>query len=274
MLDELIVKRGPGRVAVSVLVVAAVAALGFVADSLLLFVHLPSVLLTIGGTVLVVWLSFPRAQLVAVVGALREAIAGRGHVDADIEQVKVLARAYRLEGVAGLERAASALGNTYLRRGVEHLTAWKQADDLRAVLEGEHLRRLAHYEDCRRVLLTIGKLLPAFGLIGTLVSLVLLLRQTGDLTTSQAGPGLSLAILTTLYGAVLANAVVLPLEAKLQTLIEHQGLEFEAGVRGAELIAQQAYPSVIEERLAGFAADPGRTHDPRLDGTGLRAVLH
>jgi chemotaxis protein MotA len=237
---------------------------------MLVFVHLPSVLLTVGGTALVTWISFPREQLVALVAVLREALGRGPAIPSGAEQVKALARAYRLEGPAGLEAAARDIANPYLRRGVEMLTALKQPDDLRAALEGEHVRRAAHYDDCRRVLVTVGKLLPAFGLIGTLMSLVLLLRQSGDLTTGDAGPALSLAILTTLYGAVLANAVVLPLEAKLQTLIERQRLALEIGLRGAELIATRAYPSVIDERLGCFEL-PGAG---RAGDAAERATLH
>jgi chemotaxis protein MotA len=219
---------------------------------MLVFVHLPSVLLTVGGTAFVTWMSFPREQLVALVAALREAIGRCEAIASSAEQVKALARAYRLEGPPGLEAAARDITNPYLRRGVEMLTALKQPDGLRAALEGEHVRRAAHYDDCRRILVTVGKLLPAFGLIGTLMSLVLLLRQSFDLTTEGVGSALSLAILTTLYGAVLANAVVLPLEAKLQTLIERQRLALEIGLCGAELIAAGAFPSVIDERLGCF----------------------
>ncbi len=242
---------------------------------MLTFVHLPSILITIGGTAFVTLVSFPRAQLVALVGALREAIALRGTIQSGAEQVKMLARAYRLEGPAGLETAARDIANPYLRRGVEMLTAWKEPAELRAALEGEHIRIAAHYEDCRCVLVTISRLLPAFGLIGTLVSLVLLLRQSGDFTAAEAGPGLSLAILTTLYGAVLANAVVLPLEAKLQTLMEHQRLELEIGLRGAELIAAHAYPSLIDERLGCFEArGPAPTGGAGRRSGAERATLH
>jgi len=223
-----------------------------------------SLLITVGGTALVTVASFPRAQLRAVAGAIREAGAAREGAHADVErvveQVKEMARSYRIDGVAGLDGRVETVRNPFLRRGLEQLLAWKAPEDLRAVLEGEYLRIVAHYEDCRRVLLTLAKLFPAFGLIGTLVGLVLLLRQPETLTMDGIGPGLSLALLTTLYGALLANAVAVPLEAKVQGLIDHQRIQFEVGLRATQLIVEQAYPSLIDEQLGCFA-------EPRMGAT-------
>jgi chemotaxis protein MotA len=231
------------------------------AADLSVFIDPMSLLITVGGTTLVTFASFPRAQLRSVAAAIREAgDAAREHAGGEhvVAQVKEMARSYRIAGIAGLEEHLETVRNPFLRRGVELLLAWKAPDDLRAVLEGEYLRIVAHYEDCRRVLLTVGKLFPAFGLIGTLVGLVLLLREPQVLTMEAVGPALSLALLTTLYGALLANAVALPLEAKVQGLIDRQRLQFEVGLRATQLIVEHAYPSLIDERLGCFA-EPGTT---------------
>jgi chemotaxis protein MotA len=124
---------------------------------------------------------------------------------------------------------------------------------------------------------TIGKLLPAFGLIGTLAGLILLLRDPGELTTDRVGPAMSLAILTTLYGAVLANGVVLPLEAKLQMFIDHLRIQYEIGLRATSLIADRAYPSTIEEQLGGIIPPEERDGSPsrpagRTEETAVRGA--
>jgi chemotaxis protein MotA len=234
---------------------AVLGAIAVYAGDLTVFFDPASLLITVGGTALVTLASFPRAQLRAVAAAVREAGSTREGADMGpvVEQVKEMARSYRAEGIAGLDGRVETVRNPFLRRGLELLLAWKAPEDLRAVLEGEYLRIVAHYEDCRRVLLTVGKLFPAFGLIGTLVGLVLLLRQPQSLTMDGVGPGLSLALLTTLYGALLANAVAVPLEAKVQGLIDHQRLQFEVGLRATQLIVEQAYPSLIDEQLGCFA---------------------
>jgi chemotaxis protein MotA len=216
------------------------------------FLHVPSLLITLGGTALVTLATFPPDRLRALRAALREAMARDHDVGIDVEQVKVLARQYRALGVPGLEASMGEVRNPFLRRGLELLLLWDVPGDLRPRLEGEHMRAIAHYDECRSVLLTVGKLLPAFGLIGTLVSLVILFRVPGELTIERVGPSFSLAILTTLYGALLANGVVLPLETKLQTFIERRRLQFEIGWRATQLIVERAYPSVIDEHLGAF----------------------
>jgi chemotaxis protein MotA len=230
------------------LVVVAV----LVGDGVASFVHLPSLVLTLGGTALVTLLSFPKAQLHGLAVAVRQATSPQHPDRSTIEQVKGLARRYRVDGVAGLEAHGIDVSNRFLRRGLELLLDGKAPGDLRSRLEGEYLHTVTHYEDCRRTLQTIGKLLPAFGLIGTLAGLVLLLRNPGELTADRVGPAMSLAILTTLYGAVLANGVALPLEAKLQTFIDHLRIQYEIGLRATSLIVDRAYPSAIEEHLGGI----------------------
>lgn len=238
------------RYGIPLLTIALLSGVWLPADSVASFVDLPSLLLTVGGTVLVTLLSYPTHQLRALASAIREASWDKQPVGTEIAQVKTLARRYRVDGIRGLDAPEVEIENPFLRRGLELLAEWKPADEVRAALEGEHLRLVTHYEDCRRILLTIGRLLPAFGLIGTLVGLVLILHQAATLSIDTVGPAMSLAILTTLYGALLANAVVMPVEAKLQIFIDHLRIRFEAGLRATLLISEQAYPSLIEEELA------------------------
>jgi chemotaxis protein MotA len=247
------------RLPLACIVMVVIAVL--VGDGMASFIHLPSLALTLGGTAVVTFLSFPKAQLHGLAVAVRQAMSDHQPDRSSIEQVKDLARRYRIDGVTGLEAHGIDVSNRFLRRGLDLLLEWKSPSDLRSRLEAEYLRTVTHYEDCRRTLQTIGKLLPAFGLIGTLAGLVLLLRNPGELTADRVGPAMSLAILTTLYGAVLANGVVIPLEAKLQTFIDHLRIQYEIGLRATSLIVDRAYPSAIEESLGGVI--------PLEDGDGL-----
>lgn len=263
-----LVALGPGRVG-TVFLTSMLFAWGWLGtDGLAMFVHPPSLLLTIGGTAVVTFLTFPMRKLRALRQALREA-AVEPAAGAEIARTKEIARGYRIHGVAALERTPETIENPFLRRGIELLLEWKAMDEIEAKLEAEHLRTFAHFEDCRRILLTIGKLLPAFGLIGTLVSLVLLLQQSSALTSDTAGPSLALAILTTLYGAILANAVVLPLEAKLQAYTERLPIRFEIGLRATRLVNDQAYPSVIDSQLACLVEPDAPSEGTEVAGTSL-----
>jgi chemotaxis protein MotA len=94
----------------------------------------------------------------------------------------------------------------------------QKGEKIHATLGRELARVLAQNQISRQILLTLGKLLPAFGLIGTLIGMVLLLKDISGPNTPSLPSALSLAVLTTLYGALLANVAVAPLAARLHAV--------------------------------------------------------
>jgi chemotaxis protein MotA len=128
----------------------------------------------------------------------------------------------------------------------------RREDEVRQAVEHEFFVFAHHYESARQVLLTMGKLFPSFGMVGTLIGLVLLLRQATNPDPQTLVPALAVAVLTTLYGAVFANALVLPLAAKLQAFIQDRELTLRLTVDGAGLIARGQAPAVVEKRLASL----------------------
>jgi len=121
-------------------------------------------------------------------------------------------------------------------------------------------RQAAEGEDARHVVLLLGKLFPAFGLIGTLMGLAHLLHRLGTATSlAGIGPGLGIAVTTTLYGAVLANVVVLPLATKLHAYLERRGTTMQMIIDGVLLVHRKEYPTRIEQLLRGAFALPTTT---------------
>jgi chemotaxis protein MotA len=94
----------------------------------------------------------------------------------------------------------------------------QKGEKIHATLGRELARVLAQNQISRQILLTLGKLLPAFGLIGTLIGMVLLLKDIAGPNAPALPSALSLAVLTTLYGALLANVAVAPLAARLHAV--------------------------------------------------------
>lgn len=174
-----------------------------------------SVLITVGGSFAVAWVTFPQQRIVAawrhVVDVLREPpVDEEGSVEATIAELKRLARVYRVEGGPALDRAA--------RR--------------RRRIPGCARSPCARTDHAPRALL-----LPAVG--------------AGDL--AAAGPALGISILTTLYGAVLSNVVVLPIATKLSSSLARRWLVLQMVVLGAELIHRREYPTRVERALRSFA---------------------
>ena len=215
-------------------------------------------LITVGGAFAVVWVTFPRKRLVSawqhVTALLHEAPEEDEHVLEDvIATLKRLARVHRVEGGPAMERASRELDDPFVRMAVERTLEFNDADELREALLGEARRTAGEGEDARTVLATLGKLFPAFGLIGTLIGLALLLPEVGAGNLAAAGPSLGISILTTLYGAILSNVIVLPIATKLSTSLARRWLVLQMIAIGAEMIHRREYPTRVERALRSFA---------------------
>ena len=211
-----------------------------------------SLLITVGGALGVTWATFPRARLVNAWEHLAAALADESDLGETIQTLKRLAGIHRLEGEPGLERAAAAVQDPILRRALLLSFECRDDEELSDVLLAEAHRRAAEGEAARHVIVTLGKLFPAFGLIGTLIGLALLLRHLAGADVAAIGPGLGIAVLTTLYGAVLSNVVVLPLATKLQAHLARQALHARMAIEGTLLVHRKEYGTRIERVLRAY----------------------
>lgn len=176
-----------------------------------------SLLLTLGGALGVTYCSYSKAQLRGLWVALVELITGeRRPVASHARELDRLAELFRLQGIRGLENQERHLSDGFLRYGVSLLVDLNKEEQIRLRLERELVRVGATAEINRQILTTLGKLLPSFGLIGTLIGMVLMLSRVAALEPKGLPAALGLATLTTLYGAVFANVLVAPLLARLQ----------------------------------------------------------
>ncbi|HEY7164341.1 MAG TPA: MotA/TolQ/ExbB proton channel family protein [Candidatus Binatia bacterium] len=180
------------------------------------FFDVPSLALIVGGSILVTCFSYSRDQLRQLIIAIRSMLADRQpSIQEHLQELARLTQLYRLEGIRGLESQELHLPDAFMRRAVTMVVDLHRTETIQAVLQRELATILSREEVSRQILLLIAKLLPSFGLIGTLSGLVLLLKNVATNNVGSLPGALSLAVLTTLYGAVLANVVIAPLAARL-----------------------------------------------------------
>ena len=178
-----------------------------------------SLLLTCGGALTVAYFSYSKKQLRDCALAIRNLFAEpEVSLQAHVAVFRRLTELFCLEGIRGVESQEKHLDDGYLKYGVELLVDLHNAESLRARLEDRLAGILAEHEINRQILLTLGKLLPSFGLIGTLIGMVLLLGSIAAADPKSLPAMLGLSVLTTLYGAVAANVLVAPLLARLQSI--------------------------------------------------------
>jgi chemotaxis protein MotA len=231
-------------------VVALAAATGFLEPY--------SLLITLGGSLAVVRATFSQPRVGAAARAVRAVLAGgddpeEAQLEALIGRFKSFARIYRVEGAAALDRAAGVETDEFVRLAAERAIDGASPEEVREVLSGEASRLLTERSEARVVVATLGRLLPAFGLIGTLIGLALMLRSLSSLDPAALGPGLAISVMTTLYGAVFANVVVLPIATKLSDDLERRRRSMELTIVGAELLHSRELPTRIERALRSRA---------------------
>ena len=177
-----------------------------------------SLLLTLGGALGVTYCSYSKAQLGGLWDAIGELFAKhRRTLSEHARELDRLTKLFRLHGIRGLENQERHLPDRFLRYGVAMLVDLHNQEQIRLRLEHELARVVAAAEINRQILTTLGKLLPSFGLIGTLIGMVLMLSRVAAMEPKGLPAALGLAVLTTLYGAVFANVLVLPLLARIQS---------------------------------------------------------
>jgi chemotaxis protein MotA len=166
-----------------------------------------------------------------------------------------LAGAVRDHGLLTLDRESRRSRDPFLQLALELAAEGEEIQDLARILETE--LRTADDRSGRAVQLfqTMGGYSPAMGLIGTLIGLIQMLGNLND--TASIGPAMSLALVATLYGAVLSNFIFLPIAGKIRTRADEDALVKAITIEGVVSLARQESPVVLEQRLRMFMPGHG-----------------
>jgi chemotaxis protein MotA len=236
------------------LLAAALAAAG---PSGLAFIDLPAFAITVGGALGVVFLSYPLERLLDLGTLLRASFTAKTEaVEQRAAEFTRLARLYRMHGSRGLEAQEKAIADPFLRSAVASLVDLDTPEEMRDRMESAAEEIAGRYRAAHQILLTLGRLFPAFGLIGTLIGLVSLLRHMSISEPEALASSFGLAIMTTLYGVVLANTVVLPLAAKLHTAAEERAAALRVVSDWGVALARGAGAAAVARRLGAVSSLP------------------
>jgi chemotaxis protein MotA len=218
------------------------------------FINFPGFLIVICGTFAATLIKFPISTVFIAFGIGTKAAFGGGGEDKpkDIIQLALeLAEATRKGGVLALEKVE--ITNTFFEKGIK-LCVDGYADDVREkALKSDMELSIQRHEEGAKIFRGIGESAPAFGMIGTLVGLVQMLSGLDDPKT--IGPAMAVALLTTLYGALIANLVALPIADKLETKTEYERVTKTLIIDAVGAIQKGHPPSVIEELLTVYLSD-------------------
>ena len=219
------------------------------------YLDFPSAVITFGGAFFAVMLS---KSLSDYIGGLKSFLlifkTPTADVKAMIQKIIDLSNIARKEGLLSLEEAASDLDDEFMKKGILLIVDGTDPELVRGIMETElistedrHKTKIGFWED-------LGAMGPAWGMIGTLIGLVNMLYEMDD--PSSIGPSMAVALITTLYGSLLANWICIPVSGKLKANNANEIMIKEIMIEGLLSIQAGENPRVIEEKLKSFLS-PG-----------------
>lgn len=214
------------------------------------FVNVPSLLIVFGGGFAATIMRFPLSNVFSALGlGGKIAFTHRNQSPIDMtNEICNLADIIRKEGPLGLEGVDIA--DPFLKKGTQYVADGYDEDFMRETMEKERDLYIERLEEAQRVYKMLGDAGPAFGMIGTIVGLVQMLSNMDD--PSTIGPAMAIALLTTLYGALLANLVALPLADKLSNKITMEEINQSLVIDGVMQLRDNKAPALIREMLASY----------------------
>ncbi len=223
------------------------------------FIDVPSILVVIGGAIAAVMISFPLNSFLKTFSVLKNVFFNRQEDIPKLIQLLVsLAETARRDGLLALENRIDEIEHPFLIMGIQMAVDGSQPEVIEGIMRTEMDAVEERHRNGKQVVDQLGRFAPAFGMIGTLMGLVIML---GDMSPDTIGAGMAVALLTTLYGAIVSNLFCLPFAEKLGFLGRHEMLVMEIMIRGILGIQSGNNPRVIEQKLNTFIPPSQRNSD-------------
>ena len=234
-----------GIVAGTALVLSAI----MLKASVMNFIDPSSFLIVFGGTTAATLNAFP---LPSVINALKTSVSilfgHRINFVGTLQEMIKIANMARKEGPLALEKYKT--DDLFLKKGLTLVSDGTRGQVLKSILELERDITEERQMESQLILEKMGDLAPAWGMIGTLIGLVIMLLKLDD--PSSIGPAMAVALLTTFYGAFWANFLLLPAASKLEQRSKQEILKTNLVIETLVSISETENPRLLQERLMGF----------------------
>ena len=217
------------------------------------FVHIPSFCIVIGGMLCSVLIHFSMSQFLGIFTVIKKTMVVKVPSPHEIIQQMVnFAAINRRDGALALEEQIRKVDNQFIVKGLQMLVDGQDESAVRDMMELEIQYIQERHQLGRKILDFMGSSAPAFGMIGTLIGLVQMLRNLSS--PDDIGKGMAVALLTTFYGAFLANLVFIPLAGKLGIYSKAEVLAMEMTTEGICTISRGENPTVVREKMQSFVS--------------------
>jgi chemotaxis protein MotA len=219
------------------------------------FMDIPSVQIVIGGTFAAVLARSSVPELIGTMSAVMKTVKYKIDKPEDlIEELVNLGTIARKDGMIALE--GQDINNPFMAKGIRMLVDGMEGATIKSSLEREMGMIKKRNAESINVIASVQEIAPAMGMVGTLVGLVIMLGNMSD--PKSIGPAMAIALLTTMYGAIIANVICVPLGQKLVKHDAADGLNYELIIEGVMFIQSGGNPRMLTDLLLSFVNPKAR----------------
>ncbi len=216
-----------------------------------IFFDFGSMLVVLGGTFGATLINYPMKDIIRVLRVVKNVFF---HVETDyinfIPDMVRYSRLARRDGLLALDKVISEIDDQFYYEGLRMVVDGTKPDILTQILRNEIEFLAARHRVGIAIFRAMGQYAPAFGMIGTLIGLIFMLQSLND--ASQIASAMALALVTTFYGAILANILFLPIAGKLKERSTAEILKKEMILAGILSIQAGEIPGMVEQRMISF----------------------
>jgi chemotaxis protein MotA len=222
-----------------------------------IFIHLPSLAITIGGMLCATLIHFSLPQFLGIFSIIKKTIIAKIPSQSELIQKMVnYAAISRRDGPLALEQEIQNTDNMFFAKGLQMLVDGQDPDTISELMSLEIQYLQERHSVGKKILEFMGAAAPAFGMIGTLIGLIQMLRSLES--PESIGAGMAVALITTFYGALAANLIFLPLAGKLGNYSKAESMAMEMIVEGVCAIARGNNPTAVREKMQIFVSQSRR----------------
>jgi chemotaxis protein MotA len=215
------------------------------------FIDIPSFLVVVGGAAAAALICFPLKTMLGVPKIALKVLLNKNQDRlALIRQIVALAETARRDGLLALESKIQDIDNPFVRTGIQMAVDGSTPEVVEEVLRTEVNAISQRHRDGKSIMDQLARFAPAYGMIGTLMGLIMMLSDMSD--PSGIGAGMAVALITTLYGAIVANVFFSPFAEKLGLLSRNELTVMEIAIRGVMAIQSGESPRAIDQKLRTF----------------------
>jgi len=218
-----------------------------------IFINVPSGLIVGGGTIGVALVHYPLSDIMGAVAIAKKTVLNKDESPHKlIVQLMEFANKARKEGILSLQGMMDTVDDEFLVKALQMAVDGQEPETLRAMLSTEVEYLQERHDKGQDIFVSLASYAPAMGMVGTLIGLVQMLMNMSD--PDSIGPAMAVALLTTLYGAVLANVFFAPMAGKLSNRSASETLIKNLVIEGMQSILSGENPRIMEQKLHAFIA--------------------